>query len=180
MKKWQQAIHGTMMVVAFSNAIDSIVAPAFGQQAVNVVNANSNGQSTLASSSPVAPASNWINDPCFGTNTKTNVPISTSNGSTQLVAGAATTNIYVCSFSLIAGAATVVNIIEGTGSTCATATADLGSTTSTSGMSLAANGGLTLGNGGGTVIRTTNASASMCFLQSSTALVGGNLTYVRL
>ena len=45
-------------------------------------------------------------------------------------------------------------------------------------MSLAANGGVTLGNGAGT-IAVTAASSELCTLQSNAVYVSGNLTYVQ-
>jgi len=65
-----------------------------------------------------------------------------------LIALSGATIIYVCSLSLIAAGATTVALTTGTGSACVTGnTAVIGSTTANiaNSMSLAANGGLTLG-----------------------------------
>jgi hypothetical protein len=120
------------------------------------------------------------NDPCTN-GTKTNVAIATATGTTQLVAPSGSTQVYVCSFSLITAATAVVNLVGGTGATCTTGTpvAAIGSTTAASGMSLAANGGLTFGGGGGTVARTTTAGHGLCLIQSGTAAIAGNITYVQ-
>ena len=119
-------------------------------------------------------------DPCFAT-AKTNVAIATSSGTFQAVAPSGSTQVYVCSFSVIAGTAAVVNLVGGTGATCTTGTplAAMGSTTPSGGMSLAANGGLTFGNGGSTVTRTTTAGHGLCLIQSGTAALAGNITYVQ-
>jgi hypothetical protein len=119
-------------------------------------------------------------DPCtFGT--KTNVAIGTATGTTQVVAPSGSTQVYVCSFSVIAAAAAVVNLVGGTGATCTTGTpvAAIGSTTAANGVSLAANGGLTFGNGAGTVTRTTTAGHGLCLIQSGTTALAGNITYVQ-
>lgn len=120
------------------------------------------------------------NDPC-ATQLKTNLAIASATGTTQLVAPSGSTQVYVCSFSLIAGATAVVNLVGGTGATCTTGTpvAALGSTTAASGMSLAANGGLTFGNGGATVVRTTTAGHGLCLIQSGTTALAGNITYIQ-
>ncbi len=112
---------------------------------------------------------------------KTTVPISTSSaGPVSLVALSGSTKVYICSISVITDTAIKLNFIDGTGGSCASAQhAIWGSTTAASGMSLAANGGFTMGNGQGTVGVTAAASA-FCLLQSGTSLVAGNLTYVQL
>ena len=140
---------------------------------------NANGQATMANSAPVVLSSNQsVGDPCTF-QAKNQTAISSALGSTQIVAGVAAKKIYVCSAIGIVSAALNLSFIEGTGSTCATATADLGSTGAAGGMPIAANGGFTFGGGAGTAFETQNASASLCFLQSSTSLVAGGFSYVQ-
>lgn len=119
-------------------------------------------------------------DPCTLA-TKVNIAFATSSGTVQVIAPSGTTQVYVCSFSVIANAAAVVNLVGGTGATCTTGTpvAAIGSTTAASGLSLAANGGLTFGNGGASVTRTTTAGHGLCIIQSGTVAIAGNLTYVQ-
>ncbi len=119
-------------------------------------------------------------DPC-GYQLKTNVAIATSSGTLQLVAGSSGKKVYICSFHVIAAAAAVLNVIEGTGSSCTTANeaAIWGSTTAASGESYAANGGMTYGNGVGTIGVTATAANGICLLQSGTAALAGNITYVQ-
>jgi hypothetical protein len=120
------------------------------------------------------------NDPCTS-GTKINFAIASATGTTQLVAPSGSTQVYVCSFSLVAAAAAVVNLVGGTGATCTTGTpvAALGSTTAANGMSFAANNGLTFGNGGATVVRTTTAGHGLCLIQSGTTALAGNITYIQ-
>jgi hypothetical protein len=119
-------------------------------------------------------------DPCTQ-QMKTNIAIATSAGTFQPVAPSGSTQVYVCSFSLIAAATATVNLVGGTGATCTTGTpvALMGSVTPASGMSLAANGGLTFGNGGATVTRTTTAGHGVCLIQSGTTALAGSMTYVQ-
>jgi len=130
----------------------------------------------VASMTPVSTST----DPCQSL-TKTNVAIATSSGTVQLVAPSGSTQVYICSFSLVAGATAVINLVGGTGASCTTGTpvAAIGSTTAASGMSLAANGGLTLGNGGATIARTTTAGHGICLIQSGTTALAGNVTYIQ-
>jgi hypothetical protein len=120
------------------------------------------------------------NDPCMQS-TKTNIAIATAVGTTQVVPPSGSTQVYVCSFSLVAAAAAVVNLVGGTGATCTTGTpvAAMGSTTPANGMSLAVNGGLTFGSGVSTVTRTTTGGHGLCLIQSGTTALAGSLTYVQ-
>jgi hypothetical protein len=117
-------------------------------------------------------------DPCSYA-AKTNLPISFQTTSiTQQIALSGSTKIYVCSLSLIASAATVFSITGGTGTNCGTPAALIGTTSATHGLSLAANGGMTLGNGAGTVA-VTDAGSELCLVQSGSGDLVGNLTYVQ-
>lgn len=149
-----------------------------GGALVSVTNTNANGQATMANSSPVTLASNQqVADPCTFRD-KSTVAISTAADAT-IVSASASNKVYVCSLTLIAGAAEIVNLVEGTGTVCDTgAAAVMGSTTSANGLSLAANGGLTLGNGGGTVAKTAGTNVQLCLMLSTTNRVAGNITYV--
>jgi hypothetical protein len=123
-------------------------------------------------------------DPCFGA-AKTNVTISTASGTTALVTGVSAKKIYVCSFVIVAPSAVSVSLSEGSGTTCGTSNqagvigvATNG--TAANGMPFAANGGLALGNGNGTVASTATNADYLCLFQSGTAQLAGNLTYVQL
>ncbi len=118
-------------------------------------------------------------DPCTQ-KTKTNAAFTTSSGGpVSIVALSGSTVIYVCAISAIADTAIKLSFIDGTGGSCASAQhAIWGSTTAANGMSLAANGGFTMGSGNGSVGVTTAASA-FCLLQSGTSLIAGNITYVQ-
>ena len=122
-------------------------------------------------------------DPCSSQLTKTNVPISMTGTTTiKLVSLSSAKQIYVCSFSVIASAATVFSLADGTkvSTECdTTAEAVIGATTATHGLSLAANGGMTFGAGSGTVARTTTAAHDLCLFQSGSGDLSGNLTYVQ-
>ncbi len=126
---------------------------------IKVLNTNNNGQAAMSASSPVTLAG--------------------TTASVQLVALSGSTKIYVCSLALIGSTATVFSVIGGTGSACGTsAVAIMGSSTATNGMSLALNGGLTLGNGNGTVASTA-AGSELCLVQSGAGNISGNLGVVQ-
>jgi hypothetical protein len=119
-------------------------------------------------------------DPC-AFQTKSNFPLASAAGNTQVVAGVFTKKVYICSILIIPQAATTINFIEGTGASCTTANEQplIGSTTPVNGMALAVNGGFAHGNGGATIAATSIAANGVCILQSGTAALAGNVEYVQ-
>ena len=106
-------------------------------------------------------------------------PISITTG-TQIIAGASSKQTYVCSINLVAGAADNVALVEGTGSVCASSTAGMaGGTTAVTGWNLAANGGMTLGNGAGIVAKTATAADNVCLLVSGSAQLSGTIVWAQ-
>jgi len=117
-------------------------------------------------------------DPCSDT-ASTTLAVSQADDA-QLVAASGSTKVYVCSAVLVAGAAEVINFIEGTGSVCGTSTlAVVGSTTQSNGISLAANGGFSVGNGAASAFHTNTGGNALCLTQNSTSRVSGYITYVQ-
>jgi hypothetical protein len=129
--------------------------------------------------SPVTLASNQaVGDPCTF---RVKVPSAISVTSTNIMVAAlsGSSKIYICSYALISDTAAKISFIEGTGSGCTSATAAVvGSTTAASGMSVAANGGLTNGSGIGTVAATKTGGNALCILQSAAQLVSGVVSLV--
>lgn len=119
-----------------------------------------------------------VADPCQIV-AKTSLAISQAT-STQIISGTSSKKTYICSITLVAGAAENVAITAGTGSVCATgSSAIIGSTTVANGLILAANSGFSHGNGRGTVASGTVNADNICLLQSGSVRVSGVLTYVQ-
>lgn len=114
-------------------------------------------------------------------NLKQNFSISTAVGNTQIVGGVGGKKVYICSILMFASGGASVSIIEGTGAACTTSNeaSVIGSTTAANGLPIPANGGLTYGNGAGTVGVTATAANGICILQSGTTPLSGNITYVQ-
>lgn len=94
---------------------------------------------------------------------------------TVVVTAAPGKRTYVCSFSAVAAAAEIVNVVEGTGTTCQTGTVALaGSTTAANGMSFAANGGISANDLAGSAL-----NADICVVPSTTNRVAGHMTWVQ-
>jgi len=120
-----------------------------------------------------------VADPCQA-NTKNFVSVN-QTANTRLVVGTASKKIYVCSINLVTATAQNIAVVEGTGTTCATGTAGVqgfGGATAATGWNLAANGGLTYGNGASALGAEGTAADDLCLLQSSTGQVSGGLSYV--
>lgn len=106
-----------------------------------------------------------------------NVNVSTAT-TTLLVTGVSGRHVRISSLSLITAAANNVALISGTGATCGTGTTGMnGGTTAASGWNFAANGGITQGNGLGTINRTNATGDSVCIVTSAATQLSGRLAY---
>jgi len=111
-------------------------------------------------------------------------PIS-ATANTQIITGATGRQTYICAMNIVVGSATITNValVEGTGTTCATNTAGIaGGTTSPTGWSFAANGGLAQGSGFGAIMRTATTGDNVCLLISATTLtnqVSGHISWTQ-
>ena len=107
----------------------------------------------------------------------TKVAIS-QTATTKLISQVSAKTNYVCAITIVAAAAEIVNIVEGTGTTCGTGTVALvGSTTAANGLSFAANGGWSGGDGHHTFIVGSGTNIDLCLTQNGTSRVSGFITY---
>lgn len=135
------------------------------------------GTQTLAAYGIAVPRSGGsilLNQICAGADvTSVNIADSTS-GSVELVALSGSTVIYVCGYSLVSRGTVNAKFIRGTGTACATGSAD-----KTGAMSLIANSGIAIPNGGGVQFKG-NAGDAICINLSAGIEVDGILTYVQV
>lgn len=116
-------------------------------------------------------------DPC-GSTAKIFVPISQTTG-TQILTGTASNRTYVCQLTLSTATTQNFALVSGTGSVCATSTAAMiGGTTAATGFIASANWAIVLGDGKGTVAKSTVDANNVCILMSSTGQLSGVLSYV--
>jgi hypothetical protein len=120
-------------------------------------------------------------DPCSA-EAKTYYVVDVADGTNTEIANAVAGEfVYVCSVNLVAAGATTVLISEDDTDGCGSPSAGLhgGSTgTTTEGWSFAANGGIALGNGQGTVMKTATANRYFCIDQSASVQLSGTIAYV--
>lgn len=121
-------------------------------------------------------------DPCAAA-TKAYVSFSISTATTtQLIAASASNFNYICSISVgPVQAADNIALIEDDTSACASPTAGMaGGTTAASGWNIAANGGLTFGNGLGTIYKTAATNRYTCLITSAATQASGAISYVQV
>ena len=106
-----------------------------------------------------------------------NVNVTTAT-TTLLVTGVSGRHVRISSLSLVTAAANNVALISGTGATCGTGTTGMnGGTTAASGWNFAANGGITQGNGLGTINQTNATGDSVCIVTSAATQLSGRIAY---
>jgi hypothetical protein len=114
-------------------------------------------------------------DPCLGAAKNT---VAISQTASAVLVAKVPGRLYLCSVLVVGADAENLSLVEGSGTTCGTSTlAIIGGTTAATGPNLAANGGFTLGTGGGAVAITSTPGNDVCLLQSGTGRVAGVLTY---
>lgn len=102
----------------------------------------------------------------------------TSATTTLMVTGVSGRHVRICSVNLVTAIANNVAMISGTGATCGTGTTGVaGGTTAANGWNFAANGGLTVGSGLGTVMQTTATGDSICIITSAAGPLAGTIAY---
>lgn len=117
-------------------------------------------------------------DPCSGV-AKTVLPVNISTATTTEITpslAGASTNYYICGINLVAAGADNVALVDDDTDNCASVTSGLaGGTSASSGWNLAANGGLTLGNGLGTVAKTNGTNRVVCLVTSAAVQLSGTI-----
>jgi hypothetical protein len=102
----------------------------------------------------------------------------TSATTTLMVTGVSGRHVRICSVNLVTAIANNVVMISGTGATCGTGTAGIaGGTTAANGWNFAANGGITVGSGIGTVMQTAATGDSVCIITSAAGPLAGTIAY---
>ena len=120
-------------------------------------------------------------DPCSGV-AKQYLPIdivtATTTEITASLAGSST-HYYICSVALVTAAANNVAIVDDNTDGCGSPTAGvMGGVTAAEGFPLAANGGLTLGNGASSVARTVTSNSVLCIITSAATQLSGTIVVV--
>ena len=86
---------------------------------------------------------------------------------------------YICSVNLVAAAAQTIAIGEDDTDGCGSITAGLhGGATAATGWSFAANGGISLGSGMATVMKTATAARYLCVITGQATQISGTISYV--
>ena len=118
-------------------------------------------------------------DPCSGV-AKNYFVVNISTATTTEIANAVASEFwYICSVNLVAAGAQTISIAEDDTDGCGSLTAGLaGGATAATGWSFAANGGITLGNGGSTVLKSATANRYLCVITGQAQQISGTISYV--
>lgn len=154
-----------------------VTAASAGSATATLVVAPNSGPSSVSSVSISDGTNTALIDPCASI-TKTTTAISQTT-TTRYVTASSGKKTYVCSIMLVANAAETVSLVEGTGTTCTTPTALIGSATAANGVSLAANGGFQLAAGNQAAVVGIGTNVDVCVLQAGSNRVTGFITTVQ-
>jgi hypothetical protein len=122
-------------------------------------------------------------DPCSGGATKLFLPFDITTATTTEITpslAGASTHYYICALNIVTTAANNVNLVDDNSDNCASVTASLISTglAAGDGWGFGANGGLTLGNGGASVMRTQTSNSVLCLVTSAATELHGTFVVV--
>lgn len=120
-------------------------------------------------------------DPCTSA-AKTFLPFSITTATTTEITpslAGASTNYYVCSLVLVTAAANNVALVDDDTDGCVSVTSGMaGGTTAASGFNMAANSGMTFGNGAGAVFKTNGTNRVICLVTSAATQLSGTMSVV--
>jgi len=103
----------------------------------------------------------------------------TGTTTTEIINESSSNKVYICSFNIVTNAANNVALVEDATDACANPDAGVvGGVTAAEGWNFAANGGLALGSGRGTVLVTASTDMNVCIIASATTQLTGGGTYV--
>ncbi len=125
----------------------------------------------------------WVRsqpDPCSYL-PKTYLPINISTATTTEITpslAGASTNYYVCSLALVTAATNIVTLVDDNTDGCGSPTAGMAGGLTTAGWTFAANGGLTFGNGQGSIFKTVTTNSVICLITSAATQLSGAMSVV--
>lgn len=120
-------------------------------------------------------------DPCQGNAKSYGVIDIATTTATELIAGTSAKKTYICSIQLVSATAQNIGIWSGTTTTTACDTGKgkmFGGSTAATGWNLAANSGLTFGNGAAAIAVSGATNDKVCITSSGSGQISGNFTYV--
>ncbi len=120
-----------------------------------------------------------VTDPCASLAPQPFAFDITGTTTTEIINESASNKVYICSFLIVTNDANTFALVEDATDACANPDAGVvGGTDAASGIHLAEHGGLTFGNGAGTVLQTASVAMNVCIIASATTQLTGGGTYV--
>jgi hypothetical protein len=118
-------------------------------------------------------------DPCSDEALKVYFPVDIVTATTTEIVNQSASNYFrLCSINLVSAGANNIVIVEDDTDTCASPTAGLnGGVTAGEGWNIGSNGGMAVGNGTGTVMRSSVVNRYVCIITSAAVQVSGTVVY---
>lgn len=118
-------------------------------------------------------------DPCSDEALKVYFPVDIVTATTTEIVNQSASNYFrLCSINLVSAGANNIVIVEDDTDACASPTAGLnGGVTAGEGWNLGSNGGLSVGNGAATVMRSSVVNRYVCIITSAAVQLSGTVVY---
>jgi hypothetical protein len=118
-------------------------------------------------------------DPCSDEALKVYFPVDIVTATTTEIVNQSANNYFrLCSINLVSAGANNIAIVEDDTDTCGSPTAGLnGGVTAGEGWNLGSNGGLAIGNGSATVMRSSVVNRYVCIITSAAVQLSGTVVY---
>ena len=169
-----------------TDATHDSAASSTGPQVMAVASAEGSAPTAVTAGDAVRPRATLTGtvytrnvDPCSDEANKVYFPVDIVTATTTEIANQSASNYFrICSINLITAGANNVAIVEDDTDACASPTAGMnGGVTAGEGWNFPANGGISLGNGSSTIMRSAAVNRYVCIITSAAVQLSGTVVY---
>ena len=172
-------VSGAVVEDAAETAADSLVSVGTVRRDAPASSAGTTGDNATMNTSALGAVYVATVDPCSYKAKSYYVVNLAATGTVEVANAVANEFWYICSVNLVAQGANAFLIASDDTDGCGSLTAGLnGGTAAATGWGFAANGGIALGNGNATVMKSATANHYLCIAPSTTAQISGTIAYV--
>lgn len=177
---WLVEVDNTLAAITMGDGITTGNFPSGSPVFYGLFNGTTYDRPRSAGPTGTTAVANPAADPCQTTANSTARGSIASATTTRIITPSASNKTYICSVDLLSFAANNVAVVEGTGGTCGSGTAGvIGGTTTGTGISFAAQGGLVKGGAGFFVWNTAGTNVDFCLITSTTGPLSYFVKYVQ-
>jgi hypothetical protein len=162
---------------------DLLVAVASIRRDTAASSAGASGDWATLNTDPLGLLWTRTGDPCSSATTKLYLPFDITTATTTEITpslAGSSTHYYICALNMVSQGANSVNLVDDNTDGCASVTASLISSglAATDGWYFAANGGIAMGGGSSSVMRTQTTNAVLCLVTSAATELHGQFVVV--